>query len=247
MMILDPARPIDLGPFLHVQVLFAEVMYIDLPAGTSAFDHPKALAAMGEAAEAFPGSVEDREDEEYEIRRGLCWLLHQDDDALGAVPGLILASPIMSDHHRYLETLWASGFADWRTKGFDLDYYRAAEPSDKDELPVLIDPVVPIDFSSVFALLRQPVAADPELAHQYLLTEPGEENDSRLGLWWLLHQDDASLAGWLDRASVVLAGGVNDRRIYLERLWDRLFADWRVEGFDPADYDVTGVPGSEQR
>lgn len=70
------------------------------------------------------------------------------------------------------------------------------------------------------------------------------ENEVRRALCWLLNQDDLVLDDLLARASEALARlDVGGQRGFLESLWDRLFADWLVEGFTMTDYDVSGLSG----
>lgn len=68
------------------------------------------------------------------------------------------------------------------------------------------------------------------------------ENEVRRALCWLLNQDDPVLDDLLAQVSEVLARlDVGEQRGFLELVWARLFADWRAEGFDPADYEVVGL------
>lgn len=246
-MILDRSRPIDVSVILSVMSVYAELSYVDQPVGISAFEHPKAMDAIDDAAAGFRETVDDNVEHEDEIRRGLCWLLHQDDEVLQSIyrtgqQNLPLASPLMSDQRRLLDMLWVSGFADWRPKDYDATCYGLGDEAGPGGAPVLDDPLMPIDFRPVFALLREPVSGDADRAFGILVARASEEDDARLGLWWLLCQDDVVLDDVLDRGGVVLAGGIEVRRGVLQGLWDRLFADWRVEGFDPADYEVIGLP-----
>ena len=240
-MILDPTDPIDLSWFFGVQRLSAELMYLDLPTGVSAFDHPTALEAIDRAGRDFPEAVADRVDREDEIRRGLCWLLHQPDEVLARIhrtgAHLVLASPSMVDQRRFLELLWGRTFADWRSKPLDPDLYGVLDLGASSELPVLVDAYLPIDFSVIFALLARPSG------HLEVGALAGDEGQARLGLWWLLQQEDDVLGELLRRGGMVHPSpSIEDRRRSLERGWEEVFADWRVEGFDPGDYEVVGLP-----
>lgn len=245
-MILDSTRPVDLSEFLHVQSLAVELMYIDLPAGRSAFEHPKALRAFDDAAADFPVNVDDRVEHEDEIRRGLGWILnldeHQFDRLLRRRLDLVLASRLVSDHRRHFELLWESAFNDWRSKPHDPRFYEVLDLPDGADPPIAVDSVQSIDFSVILGVLRPPLAADPEETFRALTGDPASENDARLGLWWLLHQDDETLGDSLVAGDVVLASiDISRWRDRLQRLWDRLFADWLVEGFTMTDYDVRGL------
>lgn len=71
-----------------------------------------------------------------------------------------------------------------------------------------------------------------------------QEGEIRRALSWLLHQDDDVLVGVLQRGAMSFPpASAGDQRRYLEWIWDNVFADWRVEGFDPAAFEVTGLPG----
>ncbi|MEL6983093.1 MAG: hypothetical protein AAFO29_11775, partial [Actinomycetota bacterium] len=236
-MILNASEPIDLSSIFRTLRLFAELMYVDIPAGKSAFEHPKAIAAIDEAVEEFPGTVLDYVEDEKEIRRGLCWLLHQDDEALAIAKrsgGMPLASRLVDDHRRFLTMVWDSGFRRWQARPFPRVDYDVIDPGPASGVPVVLDGVVPVDMAAIFGLLHRSDAADSDALVRALGAQPSIEHDARLGMAWLLHEEDAELSHVLERGRVPNASPLGEYRQYLESVWDRLFADWRVEGFDPA-------------
>jgi hypothetical protein len=98
----------------------------DLPYGQSPFDSEEGLSTMKEGLAIFNDYVQDNEDREDMIRRGLCWLLNQDDETLieyllkGRMP---FPNKDAEQHRRYLEMIWENTFASWRVENFDSDEY----------------------------------------------------------------------------------------------------------------------------
>lgn len=77
----------------------------------------------------------------------------------------------------------------------------------------------------------------------FVLDAPDQENTIRRALSWLLNQTDEVLADMLRRGHMPFpTQDINQRRRYLEMLWNRTFSSWRVDGFDPKSYEVVGIP-----
>lgn len=124
-MILD-YEPVDLTAVLGLLEQGPELMYLDLPPGESAFANERARSAVTEAVEGFVQAVIDNADREQEARRGLAWLLNQDDETLadllvrGRTP---FPTSDISERRQYLTLLWDRAFASWRIENLDLELH----------------------------------------------------------------------------------------------------------------------------
>lgn len=105
-----------------------------------------------------------------------------------------------------------------------------------------------IDTPSAGAALGPGHAAElldegPRVFTEYVADNADREDEVRRGLCWLLNQPDDVLGEILAKARMPFpSGAVTERRRYLETLWDAAFAAWQVEGLDPDDYQVSGLP-----
>lgn len=124
-MILDD-DPIDLAPLLLLLELAVELDYLDLPAGESAFENERVQRGLEEAVVDFAANLDDRSEQEAEVRRGLCWLLHQEDVALADIlrrANMGFPTPDIGERRRYLEIVWEQAFSSWKVQGFNNDDY----------------------------------------------------------------------------------------------------------------------------
>lgn len=221
-MILDTVDPIDLSHLLGLAPFTADLDTAELPP--------------------------DRRDD---VRRGLCWLLSQNDEMFGHVlrrTGHSASDDDIADQRARLDALWRRTFTDWRTgpEPSALD-----QPPDLESLNQLLASgyhLMSLDLPAGTSVFDSPrgqqaieLSLDSVLNRLYDYSE--EEAQIRQALRWMLHQEDESLARLLEQAEMIFPGpNIAERRRYLDLIWDRAFADWRIPEPWREDYDVVGIP-----
>lgn len=83
------------------------------------------------------------------------------------------------------------------------------------------------------------IARAVEDFRQAVVADEGYEGQLRRALGWLLNLDDARLGPITQQLKMSFPeADVGRRRRFLEMLWRETFADWKVDGFDPDQYEL---------